>query len=362
MAGEGAPRTTSLAEVLTTHAKLVNAEIERLLLEADPRRRGFGDEMARYLRFGGERIRPSFAVFAPMKHVVEAGGKRVRPTLCLLACEAVGGRVERALPVAVGIEFLHAFTLVHDDVMDNALVRRTKPTVGAIWGDAVAITAGDGLFALALKAMLLSKDRGVPLPTVVRVAGMAVDTSLLLAQGQMMDLLFARSADVSIDEYMEMIRLKTGVLLEFSLRAGALVGGADDAQVEALARFGAPIGMAFQIRDDVLDVTADEANLGKPVGGDIREGKRTLLVAHALAHSPRRDRLLAILDRRGECTDAQVQEAIGILRDAGSIAYAQGVARDLLAEAKEALAEVPKGSGTLEHLAQIADYIIGRER
>lgn len=350
-----------MEELITSHAKLVNAELERLLADVQAPR--IAERMAHYVRFSGARIRPSFAVYEPMRHVVAAGGKRIRPTLCLLACEAVGGNVERAVPVAVGIELLHAFTLVHDDVMDNTPVRRTRPTVQAIWGDGVAITAGDALFALALKAILQAGGRGVPLPTVHRLASMAVDTSLSLAQGQTMDLLFAESDDVSVEEYLEMIRLKTGVLLEFSLAGGAIVGGAREDQVKAMSAFGAPIGMAFQIRDDVLDLTSTPEKLGKPAGGDIREGKRTLLVAHALANSPKRARLLEILGLRGRATDAEVSEAIAILGGAGSIAYAQRAAQGLLDEAKSALAAIPRtGAGKdLANLGIIADFIIRRD-
>src|SRR5581483_42494 len=190
----------------------------------------------------------------PMRHVVAAGGKRIRPTLCLLAHEAAGGRAEDALPTAVGIELLHTFTLVHDDIMDKAVVRRKLPTVGALWGDDVAITVGDALFALAFEAFTSNADvPGMDPARVLAVLRRASRVSLDLAQGQTLDLLHAKRANVTVEEYLEMIHLKTGVLLEFSLASGAILAGSERAMVEGLAGFGAPLGVAFQIRDDLLD-------------------------------------------------------------------------------------------------------------
>ncbi|MHB8603708.1 MAG: polyprenyl synthetase family protein [Thermoplasmatota archaeon] len=345
------------------HALLVNRAMESYL----PRERGkFATSMREYLERGNRRVRPSMAVYEPIRHVVAAGGKRIRPTLCLLACEAAGGTVEQALPTAVGIEFLHTFTLVHDDIMDRALTRRGKPTVGALWGDDVAITVGDGLFALAFKAFAANADvPGVPAERVTRVVARASETSLLLAQGQTLDLLFARRDDVAPDEYLEMVRLKTGVLLEFAVEAGATLGGADESHVRAMSRFASPLGVAFQLRDDLIDLTGDASVTGKPVGNDIRTGKRTLMVAHAFANAKRAKRLAEILDAPVEETsDADVAEAVGILRDAGSIEYVAREAEKQLAAAKRGLADLPRtgGGASLESLAALADYILHREK
>ncbi|MBI4393462.1 MAG: polyprenyl synthetase family protein [Euryarchaeota archaeon] len=353
------------AEVSATMAersRLVNDEIERVLAGLEPA--NFARGMREYLRYSKNRIRPSFAVYAPIRHVLEAGGKRVRPLLCLLACETVGGDLKKALPTAAGIEFLHTFTLVHDDVCDRSLTRRARPTVGAIWGDPVAITVGDGLFALAMRLMSRdSVEAGVSADVAARILAMGADTSLMLAQGQTMDLMFTSRDDVTVDEYMEMIRLKTGVLLEFSLKAGAVIGGGSREQVDAIAEFGAPLGMAFQIRDDVLDLTADPKTLGKPLGGDIRTGKRTLIVAHGVENSPKRDVLIEILNKpEDETTMADVATASEILQDAGSIEYAQQRARSLVSKAKRALSALPRndGAGSLMALHSVADFIMAR--
>lgn len=346
------------------HGRLVNESLARYLPPESIGSR-FSQSLREYLAFGGRRLRPSLAMYEPMRHVVEAGGKRIRPTLCLLACEAVGGRAEQALPSAVGIEFLHTFTLVHDDIMDKALVRRGHPTVGALWGDDVAITVGDGLFALAFRAFAdNARVEGVSAERAMRVVERASDTSLALARGQTMDLLLAQSPEVSVADYLEMIRLKTGVLLEFSLEAGARLGGASEATVAGIAALGAPLGMAFQIRDDVLDLTGDAKTLGKPVGGDVRTGKRTLMVAHALQNAADPKRLVAILDKpTEETTEAEVLEAIRILERAGSIEFAKKTAERYLVETKSALAAIPRtpGAASLEALAQVADFILHRE-
>lgn len=340
------------------HARLVNDAIDGYLPKTDA---AFARSLREYLDHGARRVRPSFAVYEPMRHVVASGGKRIRPTLCLLAAEAAGGRAEDALPTAVGIEFLHTFTLVHDDIMDKALVRRSRPTVGALWGDEVAITVGDALFALAFEAFTSNAQvPGVPPQRVLDVLRRASRVSLDLAQGQTLDLLYAKRGDVTVDEYLAMIRLKTGVLLEFSLASGAILGGADAMGVDALSGFGAPLGVAFQVRDDLLDLVGDPARLGKPVGGDVRTGKRTLMVAHAFEHSPKAARLAAILDAPPEKTsDEDVQEALRILDDAGSLAYARDVAEAQLEEAKRALDRLP--SRDFGALASVADYVLHRD-
>ncbi len=355
-----------LDAIIRAHARLVNDAIARYLPADAPG--AFTRSLRDYVEFSQKRVRPSLAVYEPMRHVIDAGGKRIRPTLCLLACEAMGGRAEMAVPTAAGIEFLHTFTLVHDDIMDRAMTRRSRPTVGALWGDNVAICAGDGLFALAFRAIASNAEvAGVDPARVLRVVTEASETSLALAQGQTMDLQFAQRTDVDPEEYLEMIRLKTGVLLEFSLMAGAVLGGGSDAAVGEIGKMGPPLGMAFQVRDDILDLVGDEARTGKPRGHDIRTGKRSLPVCHTLVHADAKDRerFLHILDKPvDETTDAEVAEAIRIAEDAGAITYAQGVAEDLLRRTKAGMAAIPSSPGgkSLGALASLADYIAHRDR
>lgn len=349
--------------LLAEKADLVNEAVEAMMPDLRP-----ADFQAALAAYHDQEVRPrdELAIYEPILHTVRAGGKRIRPALCLLACEAVGGG-DRALPTSVGVELIHTFTLVHDDIMDNDLVRRGKPTVQALWGSPVAITVGDGLFSVAFHAIAQNLDtEGVEAAAVSRVLRFASETCLKVCEGQMLDMEYEKRGDLTVPDYLEMVQLKTGALLEFSLTAGALIGGGTETQVQALARFGKPLGMAFQVRDDLLDLTADEDRLKKPVGSDIRAGKRTLMVVHALQHAPAEEaeRLLEILDRdEDETSQPEVTEAIEVLRSAGSLDVAAKLAERLIADSKAALAELDDapGQAAVEALDQMADYIIGRE-
>jgi len=359
------PRTTNLAEVMVERARWVQEEIDRMLPDIRPLK--FYESLKEYLELSRNRVRPSMAVYEPIRHVIEAGGKRIRPTLCLLACETVGGDPKRALPTAAAVELIHTFTLIHDDIMDEDLVRRGRPTVAAIWGNPIAITAGDGLFALAFGAIARNAHvPGVSTETVVQILQRASETCLGLCQGQTMDLLLEEDETATVEGYLEMIRLKTGVLLEFALEAGALLGGGTARQVEAIRRFGAPLGMAFQIKDDLLNLTGTEAVLGKPRGSDIARGKRTLMVVHALDHLPRPDgrRLRTLLDQPEHKTGgAEVEEALALMESAGSLRHAETVADGLIDEAKKALRSLPdtEAGHALRSLHAMADFVIHRE-
>ena len=360
------PSVADLANLMVERAQMVNREIDRILPSIRPLK--FYESLKEYLEISKQRIRPSMAVYEPIRHVIEAGGKRIRPTLCLLACEAVGGDPKKALPTAAAIELVHTFTLIHDDVMDEDLVRRGRPTVAAIWGNPIAIVAGDGLFAIAFRSIAENaRIPGVRREQVLRLVQLLSETCLGLCQGQTMDLLLEEDPDPKIDQYMEMIRLKTGVLLEFALESGAILGGGSDQQIEMIGKFGAPLGMAFQIKDDLLNLTGTEEVLGKPRGSDIVRGKKTLIVLHTLTHGKKPDakRLRQILDMpNAKVTQEIVDEAIGILTRNGSLSYTEKVANDLIAEAKTYLSALPRSeaSDALRALHGLADFVIHRDR
>lgn len=342
----------------------VNEEIRRRLPDIRPG--PFRESLQEFLEVSKTRVRPSMAVYAPIRHVIEAGGKRVRPTLCLLACEAVGGSPKTALPTAAAVEMIHTFTLIHDDVMDHDQLRRGQPTVSALWGDAIAITAGDGLFALAFDAIVDNAEaEGVGQAKALGLVRRAAAAAFDLSRGQTMDLLLERDADPSVERYMEMVRLKTGVLLEFALEAGAVLGGGSAEQVAAIGRFGAPLGMAFQIKDDVLDVTGTQEVLGKPPLSDLRRGKRTLIVVHALENASPEDAaaLRGFLDG-DDAVGLGIDGALGILAAADSVAFAERTALALIEEAKKALEDVPEteAGDALRALHTMADFVIHRER
>lgn len=358
-------KAVNVADLMLERARWVQDELDRMLPDIRPLK--FYESLKEYLELSRNRVRPSMAVYEPMRHVIEAGGKRIRPALCLLACEAVGGDPKRAITTAAAIELIHTFTLIHDDIMDEDMVRRGRPTIAAIWGNPIAITAGDGLFALAFRTIARNaQNPGLEPELVLHLLDRASETCLALCQGQTMDLLLEEDDAPTEEGYLEMIRLKTGVLLEYALEAGAIIGGAKPAIIAQVRRYGAPVGMAFQIKDDLLNLTASTEVLGKPHGSDIVRGKRTLMVAHALANLPRQEgrRLRTLLDQaEHKTTPADIEEAIALMRKSGSLQYAEQFANDLIRDAKAALKAFPKGaaSDALKVLHQMADFAIQRE-
>lgn len=215
-------------------------------------------------------------LYSPISYTLAGGGKRIRPMLTMLACGIFSDDDSRALPAAAAIEVFHNFTLLHDDIMDNAPIRRSKATVHAKWGQNVAILSGDVMMILAYR--LLSGLPAKYLPAVLeRFNKFAID----VCEGQQYDMDFEGGEEVSIDDYMQMIELKTSVLLGGATLIGAILGGATSEQCETLDRFATELGLAFQLQDDLLDSYGDE-QLGKSIGGDILEGKKTFLMISAL--------------------------------------------------------------------------------
>lgn len=211
-------------------------------------------------------------LYAPIGYTLEAGGKRVRPTLALLACQLFGGNEQEVLPAALALEVFHNFTLLHDDVMDNASVRRGRPTVHVKWDANTAILSGDQMLIEAYK--LLSQ---VPANKLAQCLQLFNKMATEICEGQQYDVDFEHRDDVTIEDYMMMIRLKTSVLLATALQMGAYIANATEQQQHALYEYGIHIGLAFQIQDDLLDCYGDPKTFGKAIGGDIAEGKKTYM-------------------------------------------------------------------------------------
>ena len=221
--------------------------------------------------------REPYGLYEPIEYTLAAGGKRVRPQLAMIACQLFGGNEEDVLPAALALEVFHNFTLLHDDVMDKADVRRGRPTVHMKWNENTAILSGDQMLIEAYK--LLSGVPADKLPEVLRLFNkMATE----ICEGQQYDVDFESQSHVTIDEYLNMIRLKTSVLLATALQIGAYVAGADTPTQEALYQFGIAVGLAFQIQDDILDVWGDPKTFGKAVGGDISCNKKTFVYLEAM--------------------------------------------------------------------------------
>ena len=215
-------------------------------------------------------------LYAPIIYSMSGGGKRLRPVLLLLTTEAFGGNVDEAMPAALAVEIFHNFTLLHDDIMDNADVRRGKPSVFAKWGGNVALLSGDAMLITAYKH--LSRVAPEVLPRVMNIFG---DMALEVCEGQQYDMDFESIDEVSVEEYMLMIERKTSALLSGSATIGATLAGASEDDIRKVYRFATELGLAFQLQDDVLDSFGDEA-LGKKIGGDILEGKKTYLMVQAM--------------------------------------------------------------------------------
>ena len=209
-------------------------------------------------------------LYQPMKYFLELGGKRLRPLLTLLSCRAVGGDYMQAVPAASAIELLHNFTLVHDDIMDQDSLRRGKSTVHTKWSEAVAILTGDGLIGLAYRALLKT-----PAKTLHRVFHIFTEGVIKVCEGQAIDKDFEDREEVSLREYFDMIQKKTGELISVSTEIGGIIGAGSEEQITALRGFGVSIGRAFQIQDDMLDITSSESVLGKDLGSDLAQGKKT---------------------------------------------------------------------------------------
>ncbi len=219
-------------------------------------------------------------LYNPVRHIMSIGGKRIRPLLCLLGCQLFSDKIQKALPAAMAVEFFHNFSLLHDDVMDNAPLRRGFPTVHAKYGINAAILSGDAMLVKAYE-YLSSADANL-LPALIKIFN---QTALEVCEGQQYDMDFETTMQVTKQQYLHMITLKTAVLLAASLQMGALTGGANHEQAQVMYRFGINIGIAFQLQDDYLDSFGSPDKFGKKIGGDILNNKKTYLLLTALENA-----------------------------------------------------------------------------
>ncbi len=218
-----------------------------------------------------------WGLYEPIAYTMCLGGKRIRPSLMLMACDAFGGDIEKAVEPAVGLEMYHNFTLLHDDVMDKADIRRGKPTVHVKWNENTAILSGDAMLTIATQFMAKS-----PVDVMPEVMSLYNKTAMEIYEGQQYDMEFEQRMNVTTEEYLNMIRLKTSVLLGCACKMGAIIGGAAENDYNKMYHFGELIGLAFQLQDDLLDVYGDEKTFGKAIGGDILNNKKTFMLIKAL--------------------------------------------------------------------------------
>ncbi len=296
-------------------------------------------------------VNKPYELYKAARYLPDAGGKRLRPATVILAAEAVGSNLENVLPAAVAVELVHNFTLVHDDIMDRDDIRRGMPAVHVKWGEAGAILAGDTLYSKAFE--ILTHAPGEP-ERILSCIDILSKTCRDICEGQWMDVEFEERDDVTKEEYLEMIEKKTGVLYAASMKIGALMGGASTEVADSFYEFGRLIGIAFQIYDDVIDMTTPEEILGKVRGSDLMEGKKTLIAIHALNKGVD----LKIFGK-GEASNEEINEAVNKLEEAGSIDYVRDLALGYVANGKELL-DIVEDSKAKTILKAIADYMITR--
>ncbi len=306
-------------------------------------------------------------LYRATRHLLDAGGKRLRPAVCLLVGESFvdveplsepyddfpdrdGDRVN-LLYAAISVEVIHLFTLIHDDIMDDDDLRRGVPSVHREFDLETAILAGDTLYSKAFEIALASG--GDPERT-VRVLDQLATTCTEICEGQALDIDFETRGDVTLDEYHDMIRRKTAVLYGASAAVPAIILGAEDGTVDELYRFGIDVGQAFQIQDDVLDLTGSSESLGKTRGSDLIEGKQTVVTMHAREHGVDIDGIL------GDDPDAaDIDAAVEALRSVGSIDYARDTAQDLVERGQQRLRALPDNEAR-SLLHALSDYLIER--
>jgi octaprenyl-diphosphate synthase len=286
--------------------------------------------------------------------IAGAGGKRLRPILLLMAARLAGYSGPRAIRMGCVVELLHTATLIHDDVVDQAPLRRGKPSANARWGDDASVLVGDHLYSKSFALMVRDGDPAV-LETLARA-------TVSMTEAEVFQLERKRSGTLSEADYLRIITQKTASFISACCRIGALLGGVSADQVEALTRYGLHVGIAFQISDDALDFVADEARLGKAVGADLKEGKRTLPLIAALerAAPAERERIQAVLRRRAPTVD-EVDEVRRLVVKYEGVDYSLQRAHAYAETAKEDLGRFPT-SDDRETLVLIADFVVDRDR
>ncbi len=299
-------------------------------------------------------------LYDPLLKYSSNAGKRHRPLICVAACAAVGGDHRRAFSAAAAIEHFHTAALIHDDIADEALLRRGEPCMHLTEGEGLAINAGD--LALSIVNGIVMRDPLLDDSTKVRVAIELVSMAQNTVEGQALDIGWARDAryDITVEDYLVMATHKTA---HYSggvpLAIGAMVGGAPEEQVEGMRAFGLDTGLAFQIQDDLLNLIGTKEAKEKDFRSDITEGKRTLVAVHALQHSQKRDRLIEILSSKE--TDPKIlEEAVTLMRESGSIEYARRYAESLTERAKSNLKKVLPASLERDLLLSMADWFVER--
>jgi geranylgeranyl diphosphate synthase type I len=304
-----------LAEVLKSYQEELEAELKGIV-GAEPL--ALYDMLRYHMGWQDEHGRASR----------QRAGKLIRPSLCLLSCQAVGGDAWQILPAAAALELIHNFSLIHDDIEDNDLMRHNRLTVWKLWGQAQGINAGDAMFGLAYLALLGLKEKGIADAKTVHCAKMLSETCLQLCEGQYLDMSYENRLDVTIEEYLSMIAKKTAALLGTSSFLGAFLGTDDESRVACFHQFGKELGLAFQIHDDILGIWGVEERTGKSKSSDIAKRKKTLPVLYGLGEATAAVKEeLAGLYSQESIEGEDISKVAKVLDEMGARGYAQALAK-----------------------------------
>ncbi len=306
-----------------------------------------------YISFGEPAM-----LYEPFRYIVSGGGKRIRPVLTMISCGTVGGNPENAIYAGAAIEIMHNFTLVHDDIMDESPIRRGKKTIHLKWDEPTAILTGDVMVGYSYKLLYNYHSHN----NHAKICKTLTDGLIEVCEGQVFDMMFNEKKDVSVDDYLLTIKKKTAKILETCVVMGAYIGNADEQQIEALKEYALNLGTAFQIQDDVLDLIADETKLGKHIGQDIIEGKKTWLMIEARKRVSRQDDKHLIekfFDNNG-LNESDIDNIRRILLDLNIIEDATNEAQKYFEKAKSALAPLEPNEYT-EMLVWLADTLNKRK-
>lgn len=300
-------------------------------------------------------------LYSASHYLIRSGGKRLRPYLVTKSCEVVDGDPNDAIPYAAGLEVLHTFTLIHDDVMDNDDMRRGVPSVHTKYGVPMAIAAGDLLFAKVFETLLNYAPKHLSPSNIIQSTQKVVEATILLCEGQALDISFPNTTNVTESDYFSMVSGKTSALFKTCAEIGAIVGKGNSQQIGALGKFAWNAGIAFQLVDDLLGATTNEKILGKPIGSDLREGKKTLIIIHALANanSHQKKYLTKVLGNH-KATTNELQKATKYLYEIGSIDYTIRKANEYTTNALQMLEILPKSEGKTD-LESLVSYFVQRD-
>ncbi|MDE5878062.1 MAG: polyprenyl synthetase family protein [Muribaculaceae bacterium] len=311
------------------------------------------EKVIKDLALGG---RAPQALYQPIEYALSAGGKRLRPVLTLMACQAFGGGYMPALKAAAGIEMFHNFTLLHDDVMDKSDTRRGRASVYSRFGTDTAILSGDTMLTLATQ--LISE---VPDAQLRRVLDVFNSMAIEVYEGQQLDLSFEHRADITLEEYIRMIGQKTGALFGASLKIGAIIGGASERDANYMYDFGMMLGLAFQIQDDWLDTFGEASTFGKPIGGDIANGKKTYLYVMAMNRGGNDTQLFATAMAM-EQPELRVKTVTRLMEKMGISEECRKAVASYSSKALSALKRTTLGDEAKDALRKVAEKLIGRKK